>query len=339
MDKIDYAFNMNFMGPPKGMKKVLKEAVSRLMHYPDHSHGRLRDAVSSSMDIDGAGVTFGAGATDIIFSLPHVFQKGAVLIPQPTFWEYEVSNARFAGTIINTWDLQEKDDFRMSFASFDERLDRTEVVYLCNPNNPTSKEYPAEDLRRHIEEHPEVDFVVDETYLLFDEGYDEKTLTRMAVDTDNVYVVVSFSKFFAVPGLRLGMLVSHPDNIERYKEGHTPYMTSPLAPPVLEHILEDKDFIARSRKAYGKRRKAVVKEASKLLDPDGFKVIEPEAPFVLIKLLKGAVAQRITALMERKGLMIRDCTDIKGLGPEWIRAAIRGRKEMVLLFEELNANL
>lgn len=335
MKQIDFAQSLNCSGLPEGTEAILRESAILVTSYPDYSHSLLKELLEEKLGIPKEAVTFGAGTTEIIFNLPYILKKGEVLIPSPTFWQYEAANRRLDHSVINRFELKEEDDFKADYDELREKVSKSKVLYLCNPNNPTSKLYNVEFLQKLVEEFPETDFVVDETYLFFDENFDRESLMKFALSHKNLYVVMSFSKFFSMPGLRVGVLVSQPENIEKYEKHRIPYTMSPMAGTVLEHVLKDQRFILDSRTRYRDQIGEAYRLGKEQLPPDSCKLIKPEGPFMLVKLLQDATASQVEKTLADKDILIRDCTEMQGLGEKWIRVSCRNREDMSLLFTNL----
>lgn len=343
MQEIDFAFNMNYLGPPEGTDLAGHNSVDAIFNYPDPKNKKLVHLVSRFFEVKSESIAFGAGATDIIYTLARLLKtEGSVLTPIPTFWEYEHAN-KIAGSTVKTMQLDEDQGFKWSSSDIEGNLEGVKTVYLCNPNNPTSFLQSPQELMTLIRKYPGINFVVDETYLLFLEGFDEKSLIHFASEeVSNLYVVISHSKFFAIPGARIGTLITSPSNVESYNGIHTPYMMHASAYSLLEHTLSAEEYIEKTRRQYKQRIDKVVGEAAKYLDSTKCKILPPMGPFMMIKMLDDRLAQDVTKELSdglEKNSVVRDCSDMPGLTPKWIRAAIRGKKEMAFLFKSLGTIL
>ncbi|PIZ76435.1 hypothetical protein COY05_01095 [Candidatus Peregrinibacteria bacterium CG_4_10_14_0_2_um_filter_38_24] len=332
---IDYASNFSSVGCPEGTVEVLERSVSLLLTYPDYTNAILKDLAERFFGVPQEAVTFGAGVTDILYNLPFVLQEGKVLIPTPTFWQYEEANRRNPNNSVEFHQLDKAENFKVDLGKFAEKVGQAKVVYLCNPNNPTSQLYGLNEIQNLAEQNPEVQFVVDETYLFFLKDYEAQSVLKYAAGSNNVHVVLSFSKFFVVPGMRIGMLVSSPENIAKYEKFRTPYVMSPLAPVVLKHVLGNQNYIDDSRDVYASQISTVTGLAREILPEDDYKIIPPQGPFVMIEHVAGITAGRITSELGKQGLRIRDCSEMKGADIGSIRASIKGKQDMRLLFTAL----
>jgi len=325
------------LGPPEGAIVAYHDAVDSIFEYPDPKNRELIDVASKFFNVKPESLSFGVGTTDVIYTLARLLKNdGRVLIPIPTFWEYAEAN-KVAGAEVKTLQLDEDKDFKWSSEDLESNLEGVKTVYLCN--NPTSFLQSPQELIAVVRGHPGINFVVDETYLLFLEDFDEKSLIHFAAgEVENLYIVISHSKFFAIPGARIGTLISSPPNIETYNEAHPPYMMNATVAPLMEHTLAASKYIESARKQYRERIEKVVQEATSLLDPAKCKVLPPMGPFMMIKMLQGISASDVTRELSagpNQASTVRDCSDMPGLTPDWIRVAIRSEKEMTFLFKSL----
>lgn len=334
MKEIDFAFNLNFLGTPEGTEDVAKDAAVLISRYPDHSSKELKELVEKKFGVDKSAVTFGAGTTEIIYNLPHVLRRGRVLIPSPSFWQFKVASQRNDRQVVRLDTTAEK-DFELEYENLLSHLKESSVVFLCNPNNPTSRFLKTDEIKDLVNKFPDVDFVVDETYLLFMDDFDTRSLMLFASSRKNLYVVTSFSKFFVIPGLRLGMMVSSPKNISRYEEGVAPYTVSPMAGPILGHVLNNQAFIDAARATYKEKIPEAYRLGTEILPSDRCTLLKPEGPFMLIKLTQATTSGIVKNALADLGIMVRDCEEIEGLGNQWVRASCRSTEDMTLLFSSM----
>jgi len=338
-ETLDFAQTLNSLGPPEGTLDVLRDSAHLCLEYPEaYSHGDLKEAFADAHDIDPSTVTFGAGTTEIIYTLPRILNEGQVLIPSPTFWQYVASSVREKKNIVR-FSVGPDADFQVDYDKLRKEVGNSSVVYLCNPNNPTSKLYDTEMIKSLATEYPDVDFIIDETYLLFLLEFQKKSLMTFAASVENVYVVLSFSKFYSVPGLRTGALVSSSSNIKSYESNMVPYVLSSISVPAVKHILQDHAFIDFARQTFADRIDQTYSLATSLLPQDTVEVVKPEGPFILMGLKKGLSSTVIEKELRERGILIRDCSSLDGLGDKWVRASCKSSEEMIKLFTNLKETI
>lgn len=336
MKTLDFAQNLNSLGMPEGTVEVLRDSVQLCSKYPEeYSHDDLKRVFAETNNLDSSTVTFGAGTTEIIYNLPRILKEGRVLIPSPTFWQYIASNQREKKQMAR-FPIGPVSDFQVDYDELKEELGKSAVVYLCNPNNPTSKLYDTEMIKKFATEYQDVDFVIDETYLLFLLEFQRRTLMAFAATVKNVYVVISFSKFYSIPGLRAGVLVSSPENIQKYEKNMIPYTLSSVSLPAVKHVLQDKGFIDSARQVFNDRIKETYNLAMDILPQEDVKIVKPEGPFIMLGFAEGISSTEIERKLRERGMLVRDCAAMDGLNDKWIRASCRNNDEMERLFINLS---
>ncbi len=332
MSRLNFAENLNAHGSVKGLENFLKRNLTQIYSYPDYRYTNFLDSISKVFQISADSIAVGAGTTEILFTLPR-FLQGKVLIIAPTFWEYSLSNIR-AKNKIDYHILREENDFEIDFNDLQKRIKKVDVVYLCNPNNPTSTIISKDKLISIVRENSGTSFVVDETYMVFRHDYDDLTIVREAEKVQNLYVVTSFSKIFSIPGLRAGFVASNAGNIKKLKNFLPPYSSNVLSVLATIYSLKDNEFLRKTRIFYKIQRTKAFKVFSDGLNKK-LKIFYPEANFILAKILVEKNSTVLTAELEERGIFIRDCSEFLGLGNKWIRFAIRKDRDNGILLANL----
>lgn len=335
MKKIDFSNNLNALGPPRVILDLIKRNSEIFLNYDGQEAGVAMESISKEMSLPIDSIAWCNGSTQAFFTLPRVLEKGKILIIGPTFWEYPMANHRVKENEITFHMAHESEGFNLNYGKLSNDIKGSKVVYLCNPNNPTSILYDKEKLVNLIISNRETDFVIDETYLLFRDDYKDQTFIGMAYNLENLYVVTSFSKFFTLPGIRMGFIISNPINITEYKKFDIPYLHNPLANLLVPLLLNDNEFIGRTRNYYAEERKRfyedLISRKIKYLN-----IFRPDANFIIAKVLsKDKTSKDIESKLAKNGLIIRDARIYKGLDDKWLRFSIRTRKENQMLLNNL----
>jgi len=328
---IDFSQNINAFGAPKGLRGFVSKNSNLLLSYPSSQNEDVNLSIASFLGVNEKSVTYTNGSTEIFFSLPGFLANPKALIIQPTFWEYEVANKK-AGIETKTFFLEESLSFKLNIEKLDKKITNGMAVFLCNPNNPTSTLVDRNKLLKLILKHKKTNFIIDETYLIFRHDYSKMTLTKKAQALKNLYVATSLSKIFALPGIRAGFLVSHPNNILLFIKSKMPYNTPSLSSAVTKWAITQTNYLAKTRKYYKDTRKEFVN----LLESN-FKgkllIFKPQANFILARILGKYKSTNISKLLKEKGIIIRDGVELPYLGDKWIRFTIHKRaynKKLVL---------
>lgn len=204
----DFSSNVNPLGPPEKLGDYIAEAARDMENYPDDSCAELKDAISSRYGVPAANIMVGAGSAELIRLFPEVFVRPGdrVVMPRPTFSEYGFA-CRLMGAEMVDLPLPEDDAFRLDIGSMmSTMLPGTRAVYVCNPNNPTARMLPRKDVLELVSEARRRDVMVflDETLLELSDRDADVTCVPEVEGHDNLFIIRSFTKSFAMPGIRVG---------------------------------------------------------------------------------------------------------------------------------------
>lgn len=318
---LDLAQNFNRRSLPAGTEELARRLIGNSMKEYPKSNGRGlgTERLAEQFFVQEDRIALGSGATEIIRSAATVFAPDEFLILTPTFWEYEYFADIFEIPVAKI-SANSGDEFQHDLARVNASIRGGEVVFICNVNNPTSTRLSRNDLADLASDNRDTHFVVDETYLFFRNDFDAQSLVEIATKTANVHVVISLSKFFALPGVRLGALFSNKDTVERYlRVGRVPFSTSNYAQSLLDHVLSDKNFINKSREFYRFQRESfgerVQSSASRTL-----RALPCEGPFTLFE-LRGCTSVQFTNYLLECGVIVRGGHELDGIGEAYVRIA------------------
>ena len=334
MNMHDFSQNFNVIVNKDKFKNILETSSLELFRYPQWKKKKLTKFIAKDLGLTETSIAIGNGTTEVIFTLPRIFDKKKALILSPSFWEYHEANKRYKDIKISFFQLKEADNFELNQVKFERKIKEFSTIYLCNPNNPTSTLIKKSFLVNIIKKNPRSIFIIDETYLIFREDYEKQTLSKEAALFNNLYIVTSFSKFFSIPGLRIGILISNPTNIKRYNESSIPYLINPMSEIIVPYLLNQKKLFKETREFYKKQRAKVYELFLKNFDGK-LKVYKPEANFILIKIMTDLTSQEVVKKLRKKGIIIRDGTEFKSLENKYFRLAIKTDDEMTLLITSL----
>lgn len=330
---IDFSANLNPLGPPAGLNEFIEDNLNLLSHYPSQDSIELRKAIGEHLGVESDRVIAGNGSVELIYLVSKVLPPGSVFIPAPTFSEYEFA--------INPLDneirflrLREDEGFRPSANTIVREMERIETLFLCNPNNPTGRLLEREDLLKIIDAAREKGMlvIVDEAFVDFDSAAAASTLIEEAGKSDNLFVLRSMTKIFAIPGLRLGYGVGSKSFIEELDKFRPPWNINALAQAVGPELFKEKDFIIQTREFIEEERHFLLGELHKI---DGLVPYPSRANFILIKLLGAVTSEDLTQRLGRRGILIRDCSSFRFLDNRFIRVGVRRREENIRLIEAL----
>ncbi len=327
---IDFSSNINPLGISKKALKGLRDNLKHIVRYPDSNSTRLREAIGGYHSINPENILVGNGATALIHRIPRIIRPKRVLIPVPTFSEYE-SACRASGAKIKYIRLEEADGFRIDEEKLIRCLDNTDLLFLCNPNNPTGQLLPRKGVLKIVDkaEKKAVIVVLDEVFIDYAE---RESLIKETVRKKNLIVLRAFTKFFAMPGLRLGYLAANSDIINMLKEEMGTWPVNSLAQIAGEITLKDRNYIQKSIRYIERERGHLIKGISEI---NRLMPFPSPTNFILIKIKKdGLDVPMLYDILAKRGILIRDCTNF-GVGDKFFRIAVRKKEENKRLLGEL----
>jgi cobyric acid synthase CobQ/L-threonine-O-3-phosphate decarboxylase len=317
---LDFSANINPLGPPPWLRAAIASQVGALVHYPDPACTDLVAAVSERYGVPGEAAVAGNGSSDIIWVLPRATRAGRAVIAAPAYVDYARS-ATLAGLPVVYLTAAAEDGFRLDTAGLARLLRPGDIVFIGQPANPTGVVTDPFELRELAVRHPEVSLVVDEAFAGFVDG-----LPSLARDCPaNVVVLLSLTKLFAIPGLRLGVAVAGGGLAARMRDLLPPWSVNALAQAVGARALRDADHQRRSIAYVREQRDRLSGELGAVA---GISVYPGRANFLLARLERpGWDGARLAELALREGIAMRVCGDFEGLDKRYFRVAVRTAEE------------
>lgn len=327
-EPLDFSANVSPLGVPSSVVKAITDAAEEADKYPDPLCRDLSDQIASYEGVPSEDVICGNGAADIIFRFAAYMKGKRCLVTAPTFSEYETALTA-NGCEVKRYRLLEENGFRVDRGFLAEITDDIDIVFLCEPNNPTGVTSGREFLMEALstcEKHDAV-LVIDECFNEFIDDPQSQTMKKALDSTRNLLILKAFTKVFAMAGVRLGYgLCSNREIIEGIRRSGQPWAVSGLAQAAGIAALKEPEYVTRLSKMV-KRERAFLFEG---LTDLGLTVIPGEANYLLFK-APGDLEQK----MREKGILIRDCSNYPGLGDGWFRTAVRTREDNEILLEKM----
>lgn len=351
---IDFSTSVNPLGVSKKVKAEIRKHLKYLHNYPDSEAIRLKKRLAQYHGIAPEMILCGNGSTELIYLIARTLKPKKVLIPAPTFSEYEratiIAQSLEHGAQIKYFVLKKENNWSINPDEFITFMKGCDMAFLCNPNNPTGRLLKkdsvlkiagaAKDLKCYL--------IVDEAFIDFCQGTvpdlppsqrqgAESGLSLISVIKEvenNPYLIVlrSMSLFYALPGLRLGYGVFPRHLIERLKENKEPWTVNSLAQRAAVVALKDKVYREGTFRLMKEEKKFLEKSFKKI----GIEFFHTDANFYLIKINN---AYEICQHLKKKGILVRDCSNLRGLDNTYIQVAIKSHKENTILIKELAAIL
>lgn len=331
---LDFSSNVNPLGPPKKALDAVKGSLDKLEFYPDPDSRELKRAVSEYLEVGVDHVTVGNGSTELIKNfLELVAKKGYnVVIPEPTFSEYGVCSRLYGARVKHVY-AEGDENFAFVPEKIIEEIDgETKVVFICNPNNPTGKTLKEKELEEIIESAYENDsfLFVDEAFIEFSSA---KTLCHRIDEFDNLFVLRSITKFFSLPGLRVGYGIGGERLIDYLERIRIPWNVNLLGQIAAIESMRDRRYIEKTKTLIKRERDFLFEQLTNI---DHLKTYDSDANFFLIDIRGTQIkAPEMKRRMIEKGVLIRDCGSFEGLDRYFIRVSVRKRDENLVLLEGL----
>ncbi len=316
----DFSANMNPLGTPESVIKAASDAAAGVCNYPDPYCRKLVSAVAEHEAVDKDSVLCGNGAAELIYSFVFAEKPNKALVTAPAFSEYEAALLA-AGCDVQRYILSETNDFDidMDFVSCLEKTD-ADCVFICSPNNPTGRLIRPEVLDPIISvcSKRDIRLFADECFLdLSDKGSgdEEYSLKRYLKDNLNIIILRAFTKTYAMPGLRLGYVLSSDHDLlsAMSKSVQTWNVSLPAQAAGLSALGED-EYVEDAKRIIGKERNRLT-EALKVF---GWHVCTSDANYILFKAFPG-----LDGMLLKEGIAIKNCSNYPGLSEGWYRTAVR----------------
>lgn len=324
---LDFSANINPLGLAEQVRQAILSHVGDVVHYPDPQARELRAALASFYEVPEHAIVLGNGAAELFYLYFHALRPRRVLLPVPSFSEYERA-ALAAGSEIEYLPLRAERSFRISAEELLTAAQRTgaDVLVLGNPNNPTGTSFLREELVMLSERLTAIgcSLIVDESFLDFHRDEPCYTLRWDAARLPHLFLIRSLTKFFALPGLRLGFAIAQPALIrvlERHKDVWNVNVLAQAA-----------GCAALGETAYQRETRALVAEESAFLAREiaffpGVRVYPSGVNFLLVSFASTEVAAASVDGLRRRGILVRDCSNYPGIGGGFLRVAVRKREE------------
>jgi len=315
-DVLDFSVSINPFGPPPGIRQALSQAsVDR---YPDSEATELRLLLARKLGIAPDNLLIGSGSTELIRLVATAYfgPDDLVIIPQPTYGEYEIA-CHLVGARVLKQPITEKTGFQLNLTEMVDLIRKYQPkgIFLCNPNNPTGQYLPSEAVKEImlVARHSLV--ILDEAYIAFTE---DTWSSLDLVGWNNLVVLRSMTKDYALAGLRLGYAIATEPIISVLKQVRPPWNVSSVAQAAGVFALKTDGYLEACRIKIKEAKEFLVEGLKGL----GLLPLPSQTNFFLVKV--GNAARFRQALL-RKGILVRDCTSF-GL-PNYIRLAPRSIAE------------
>ena len=329
-DIIDMSSNLNPLGPPKNIEKIICDNLIKIRSLPEPDAVTMRKGFAKFHGIDQTEVVAGNGTTWFIYTIPKALGSKKVLIAGPTYSDY-MDACLMHGIAFKHCLAKESDTFDPDIDEISRMAKDADTVFICNPNNPTGSLILREKLDYLIQKHEKTYFIIDESYLPFVDQAEDYSLVSKT-EYKNLMVLSSMSKIFRIPGLRTGFLIARQKIVEKIMAYYQPWSVNALAQAVIEHIFDHpekiKPFYQKTRE-YIKTEKQIFLES--LNNIQGLQIFDSSTYFILARLTNGMNSMDFCERIGRHKILIRDCSNFFGLSDKYVRFSLKERRINKLL--------
>ena len=320
---IDMSSNLNPLGTMPGLINFLQENLSAITTLPEADSSSAINAYAERYNINPEHVIAGNGTTQFIYLIPQVLETKKALILGPTYADYadacKMHNVDYSYLI-----TEESKSFEPDVNQIESNISGCDTVFICNPNNPTGALIPAYDLESLCRSRPDIYFVIDESYMPFIKSGEKKSMISLRLP--NVIILNSLSKIFKIPGLRVGFLISSKEVIKKLEPFMLPWSVNSIAQVAVLYLMEKRDevdaFIKKSRDFIETERKVFIE---KFENTSSIKFFPSTTNFILARLFGNYTADNVCEHMSQYRILIRDCSNFKGLSDRFTRISLKTR--------------
>lgn len=329
---MDFSSNINPLGPSKKALDYLKENLNLLSAYPDVDYVDLKNSISKYTSVSSENIILGLGSTEILKDSIKFFAPKKAMILSPCYSEYE-RELKAIGAEVFEFNLDESSDFKVDVEEIISNINdaKIELFVFANPNNPTGTIFTRDEIEMILNK-THVNLIIDETYVEFTDR-DVFSSTKLIDKYENIIVVRGTSKFFGLPGIRLGYgLTSNRNLLLNYEENETLWEINSAADICGRVMFSDDEYIQKVFNFIKDEREKILSELESIKN---LKAYESYGNFILVKILDGMNSTSLREKLIEDKIIIRDCKTFKNLDDSFFRFCILGKDENEMLVEKL----
>ncbi len=330
---LDFSASINPLGISPMARSALISSIDSLMHYPDTSHAVLKQALAAYHRLSPACFTIANGSTELIYNLPAMLPGKKALIISPSFSEY-VRALRQHQWDVEHFVLSPENNFTIDTDKLEPVLaGGVDLLFFCNPGNPNGMLYPNEVIDRvaTLCRAAGTFLVLDEAFMDFCE---EGSAKQAVVESSGAMILRSMTKFFGIPGLRLGYAISNSALAERLDALGGPWSVNTLALAAGTAALQDARHNNESLEYVSHERDELQAGLQRFSQ---FKIYPSNVNYLLVEIAAGMTSRELKELLLPHGILIRDCASFTGLSGQFFRVAVRSAADNKRLLDCLGS--
>ncbi|HLC17270.1 MAG TPA: threonine-phosphate decarboxylase CobD [Thermodesulfovibrionia bacterium] len=328
---LDFSVNLSPLGIPDEIMRNWSKMIEAACAYPSLEGSSVVRFFTERFGIGSKNILAGNGSTEFIYLIPQALRLKKIAIVNPSFSDY--TRAAFnAGADVIPLQLTADNGFTCpEYIEIRNALSKADALFIGNPNNPTGTVYPREILLQLAKEFPSKWIIVDQAFIQFLDNTDATTLIHHN-EYKNILVILSLTKFYCLPGLRIGAVAGHESVIERLQGLKPPWSVNNVAEHCAAQLIHCKEYEYRLKQLINRekdRMYCILKTLKHML------FFKPSANFILGQWQKTENLDDLICFLLRQGIYIRDCRNFSGLEENYFRIAVLTTEENNLLVEAL----
>ena len=319
---MDFSSSINLHPHSSAFDNWFKDGMKKVRRYPDPEYGELRAALARIYKLRPANIIPANGSTELLYMTPRAIGSRSALIVSPSYADYNDA-CRMASVKVKRFFLKAADNFEADLEKLSGMAKGFDTVIIGNPNNPTGTVINQKLLLKLIDKNRRTMFVVDESFMDF---VPEQSLLNSL--RKNLIVIRSLTKFYGIPGLRIGFAAAHAETAKKLWEHKEPWSVNCMAESFVMNLAET-GFDCN--KVIENSKREILYLEKNLSAIDGIKIFPAKANFLLARLYGKYTGNSLKAALMRKGILIRDCSNFVGLDKSYFRISARKRPDNKIL--------
>ena len=318
---IDFSASINPFGISLEVRTAIVTALDSLIHYPDSSHTELRTALARYHGLPPENFTIANGSTELIYNLPALLPGTKALLIAPCFSEYSQALLQH-GWQVEQFILSPECNFSIDLLQLEKALSAgIDLLCLCNPANPSGTLYPQQVIEQIVAlcGSSGTFLVLDEAFMDFCE---EASAKQYIFRQEHAVILRSMTKFFGIPGLRLGYAISNSTLAERLDAMGGPWRVNTLALVAGTAALQDADYIRCTVAETSLERQILSRRLEQFAC---LRVYPSSVNYLLVEITGATSAAELQRQLLQQHILIRDCAGFTGLSERFFRVAVKNR--------------
>lgn len=328
---IDFSVNINPLGPPPSVKEMWNSLLTKIHLYPNIEGRGIKIFYKKRFNIPEEFILPGNGSTELIYLLPRVLPVESILIIKPTYFDYERASTLAKKKVISVYTHPSDESPDNIKEKIIYNLSKADALWIGRPNNPTGSMLPKKTIYEISKEFPEKWIIVDEAFIQFVTNWEAETLISPDIP-NNILLIHSLTKFYALPGIRIGALISRSEHISFISSKKQPWTTNIIAEEIARNLYPCHEYEKKTALIIAKEKEKLYQALSL---SDKIEPVQGLANFILCK-YKYDLDKMLRYLLSH-GIYVRDCRNFDGLSGNFFRIGIRRPRENELLISHLSS--